>query len=59
MACWFALDAMATANYSTTLEILKFAQDVEGLDLSKKKRIPIKNGIASPLLINVEEKSNM
>gem|GEM_PF-826355 len=42
MVCRFALNAMATANSPTTLGMLRFVQDVEGLDLSKKKRIPKK-----------------
>jgi len=42
MVCRFALNAMAMVNSPTTLEMLRFVQDVEGLDLSKKKRIPKK-----------------
>jgi len=39
-----ASNVMATANYSTNLKTSKFVRDVEGLDLSKRKRAPIKMG---------------
>ena len=57
MVCWFALNAMATANSPTTLEMLRFAQDVEGLGLSKKKRIPKKQIEGRSLFINVKKMS--
>lgn len=52
MGCYSVSNVTATANYSPTLEALKFARDAEALGLSKKKRSPIRRGIATPLLIN-------
>jgi len=52
MVCSSASNVMATANYSTTPKTLRFAQNVEALGLSKKKRIPIKKRTVSLSLIN-------